>query len=306
MSARIALVGCGRWGRNILRDLKSLGCRVTVMERSESSRERALAGGADGFVRTLEELPESDGIVVATPTAAHAETILSLLARGCPIFCEKPLTSDPRTAREICARAGDRVFVMDKWRYHPGVQALRDIARGGALGAVLGIRTVRLGWGNSHGDVSIDWILLPHDLAIAHEITGRLPEPVRAFAERDGEALLALSAWLEGPYWMHCEIGARSPEHRREVELRCEKGVATLGDAYDDHVAVLRSAGCMQGGPPAVRERIPIPATMPLRAELECFVAHLAGRGPPPKASAQEGLLVVETIARIRALAGLA
>ena len=174
-----------------------------------------------------------------------------------------------------------------------------------SLGAVLGIRSSRLGWGNPHTDVGPDWILLPHDLAIAHEIMGCLPVPTRAFAECSGATLLALSAWLEGPYWMQCEIGTRSPEHYRSIELRCRDGIATLGDAFDEHVSVLRSRGCGRAEPPPPRERIAIPASMPLHTELECFVRYVAGSGPAPKGGARDGLLVVETITQIRRLAGL-
>ncbi|MGH2726888.1 MAG: Gfo/Idh/MocA family protein, partial [Actinomycetota bacterium] len=115
-SPTVALVGCGHWGRHILRDLKILGCRVPVVARSSESVARAEEGQADAIVEGTAELPELDGVVVATPTATHAEVVEALLAFGVPIFVEKPLTSDPGSARRIAALAGDRVFVMDKWR----------------------------------------------------------------------------------------------------------------------------------------------------------------------------------------------
>ena len=42
----VGLVGCGNWGRHILRDLVALGCRTTVVARSQESRARAGEGGA--------------------------------------------------------------------------------------------------------------------------------------------------------------------------------------------------------------------------------------------------------------------
>ena len=47
---KIGLVGCGRWGKHILRDLVALGCDVTVVARSTVSRERASSGGATRIV----------------------------------------------------------------------------------------------------------------------------------------------------------------------------------------------------------------------------------------------------------------
>lgn len=59
MSAKrnIGLVGCGHWGRHILRDLVTLGRRVTVVARSAESRKRASEGGAAAIVEGVEALP---------------------------------------------------------------------------------------------------------------------------------------------------------------------------------------------------------------------------------------------------------
>ena len=130
--ARIGLVGCGTWGQFILRDLLSLGCRVSVVARSAESRTRAV--GADAVVGSLAELPEVDGIVVATPTSTHAEVTEEALACGVSVFVEKPLTDDPVAAEQLAAAAGERLFVMDKWRYHPGVELLAQLAHDGSLG----------------------------------------------------------------------------------------------------------------------------------------------------------------------------
>jgi predicted dehydrogenase len=266
----------------------------------------AQAGGADAVVASIDDLPQVDAAVVAVPTHLHGEVVLRLAGRGCPIFCEKPLTSDVAIARRIVETAGERVFVMDKWRYHPGVHALRDIAKAQELGPVLGIASVRVQWGSPHDDVDLAWILLPHDLSIALEILGHLPPPLHAVAESDGEGLVAMSAWLAGSAWLHCEVGIRSPQHRRNIELRCRDGVAVLGDAYDRHIAVLRTdGGARRRAPPAWEVR-PFVERMPLLAELDAFVAYIDGTGPAPRSTAGEGLAVVEAIAELHRLAGVA
>ena len=135
----MALVGCGRWGRHILRDLIALGCEVPVVARSEASIERAREGGAAEIVADIASLGAVDGVVVATPTSTHAEVVEEALGLGAPVFVEKPLTADVDSARRVAAIAPDRLFVMDKWRYHPGVRELARIAQSGELGPVVGI-----------------------------------------------------------------------------------------------------------------------------------------------------------------------
>ncbi|MFN2492599.1 MAG: Gfo/Idh/MocA family protein [Pyrinomonadaceae bacterium] len=117
---QVGLIGCGRSGRHILRDLFTLGCDVAVVSPSERRRSNARDAGAVHIVETVADLPTVAGLIVATPTSTHAAVIESLLERNVPIFTEKPLTCDRESAFRLARKAPHRLFVMDKWRYHAG------------------------------------------------------------------------------------------------------------------------------------------------------------------------------------------
>jgi predicted dehydrogenase len=291
----VALVGCGRWGRHILRDLVELCCAVVVADRDGHARAHARSAGAVAAVGDAAELPDVAGAVVATPTSTHAAVLDRLLPRDVPIFCEKPLTADAASAAELAARGGTRLFVMDKWRYHSGIEALRDLARSGELGPVRGVRSTRTGWANPHGDVDAVWVLAPHDLSIAIEILGRLPEPRAAVGEQINGRVVGLLGLLGGDPWVVLDVSVATAEKRREVRLYCRDGLAVLPDAYCAHVQILR--------PGAPAEHRAIASELPLRRELHAFLTHLAG-GPPPKSGVADGVAVVSTLTRLRALAG--
>jgi predicted dehydrogenase len=291
----VALIGCGRWGRNILRDLIALGGVVSVIDPDPDARAAARGAGATSVESDITRLPLVQGAVVATPTTAHAAAVDALLPLAIPIFCEKPLCADPVEAERLAAAAAQHLFVMDKWRYHPGVEALAAIARSGELGSVTGLRTTRLG-GRHHADVDAVWILAPHELSIGLEILGTLPHPVSAFASRDRSRASALVAVLGGPPWHVFEVAADAAERRREVVLYCGDAIAMLPDAESPHIVILRAAG--------QPEHRPLSGQWPLQRELRAFLEHLGG-GPPPKSSAAEGAAAVRTIARLRVLAGL-
>jgi predicted dehydrogenase len=295
---RIGLIGCGRWGRLILRDLVALGCEVAVVARSGASRGAALEGGAGEIVAGVDELPSCDGVVVATPIATHADVVAAALGHGVPVFVEKPLTDDAEAAGRLASVAPDRLFVMDKWRYHPGVELLGEIARGEELGGVVGLRTLRVGWGNPHAEDAV-WVLAPHELSIALEILGALPAPRSAVADTTDHHATGLIGLLGERPWHALELSTRSPERRRAIVLECEEGVALLRDAYSDRVELFRD------GPEPVADSRPISTELPLARELRAFVDHLRG-GPPPRSSAAEGAAVVRAIAELRGLAGLA
>jgi len=296
---RVGLVGCGSWGVNILRDLRSLGSEVVAVARSAESRARAEQGGAAGIVDSIPGLGAVDGVVVATPETAHAATVAEALELGVPVFAEKPLTVDPRSADRLARAAPDRLFVMDKWRYHPGVEALRDLVASRELGPVRGITLKRLGWGNVHPTSDSTWHLVPHDLAIALEILGFIPEPRFAVAEQLADKPTGLVAVLGSDPWVAIEASIASPRRLREVRVACRDGIAALPDSLADHLLVARTERLGQEP-----EHRPIGDAMPLERELAAFLGHLRG-GPPPRSSAAEGAANVAAVGELRRLAGL-
>lgn len=296
----LGLVGFGRWGRLIFRDLRTLGASVHVAVPSEASQAAAVAAGAKSACRQASELPDVDGYVVASPTILHAQCIETLMARGKPIFVEKPLADDPMSARRIAEKIPDQVFVMDKWRYHPGILKLSELARTGALGDIRALRSYRLGWGNPHKDVDAAWILLPHDFSIAQEILGYLPELDTVLVQHndlEGQDLTVRLKDGATGVSVTCEISTLHPSSKRSVVVIGSTGVAQLADSYDDRVLVSAI-----GDDKGVKE-IQVDTRMPLLAELEAFVAHVKG-GPAPKSSAGEGATTVRRIAEARAMAG--
>jgi len=295
----LGLIGCGRWGALILRDLRALGAEVSVLTRDGSGAANARAGGGR-VVGSVDDLRGCAGVVVAVPSVSHASVIDSVLPLGVPVFVEKPMTVDVESARRFVASAGDRVFVMDKWRYHPGVRRLSELAASGALGEIQGIHLVRVQHGNPHTDVDTSWILLPHDLAIARDVLGALPEPRLARAVTTGSRVEAMYAVLGDSPWCHIEISSIAAAAQRRVEVFGTDGIGVLDDGWADHVSVYRTDP--DGGRRI--ERIEATGELPLLAELRAFVEHLEG-GPPPRSSAAEGLEVVEAISTLRSLAGV-
>jgi len=290
----VGLVGCGQWGAYVLRDLRALGCEVPVVARSEESVARAGDGGADSVVPSIDALARVDGLVVSTPIATHAAVLDEALDLGVPVFVEKPLCDDPNDAARLAAVAPDRLFVMDKWRYHPGVLALAALARDGSLGRVRGLRTLRVQPENRHAEDGV-WVLAPHDLAIAIEALRSVASPVAARGVWEGDHLVTLHALLDTPLgWHALEVSERAPAVARRVELHCDEGIAVLAGGWDEHVEVH-----VNGAEPT---RIETRGELPLLAELRAFVGFLEG-GPPPRSSVADGASIVRAIDGLRALA---
>lgn len=303
MTARIGLIGCGRWGRLILRDLLKLGAEVEVTCLNDDTAAFARSAGARSAGTALPDPASIDAYVVATPAATHAAMLETIVGTGKPIFVEKPMTTDAASAQRLAERAPERLFVMDKWRHHPGVEAMRREVASGALGRVSAIRTSRWQWSSPHRDVTPLWVLSPHDLAITLHVLGRLPPLDHAFAVVPGRPELGFVAVLrDAETQVIVEAGIVETGHRRRCLVVGELGALELTDAYDAGLQVRRGP---PGDPAAEALVLPLSAEMPLEAELRVFLAHIRGDGPPPHSGARDGALVVTRLAEIEAALGL-
>jgi predicted dehydrogenase len=300
MGTTIGLVGCGVWGRRVLRDLRHLGLDVVVADPSPGAREDARAAGAETCA-TPDALPPVDALVIATPATTHAEVIDGLLPRGLPMLVEKPFTVRTADADRLVRAAGDRLFVGHTWRYHPGVEMLGAVARSGAIGRVTGVRSTRTNWTSPRADVDALWNLAPHDLTLAIEILGVLPEPRAVLAERHGGRIVGATALLGGEPWLVFEVSNRCRDKRREVRVHGIDGVAVMRDPDDGRIEITAgdAASQLDVTSTTVREYA---AESALVRELAAFVAFVGG-GPPPKSSAREGAEVVRVVAELQRLA---
>jgi len=295
VSVRVGAVGCGQWGRNVVRDLVALGAIVYVADALGDGRTRAENLGAVATLSAADELPPCDGYVVATPAHAHRLVVEVLLPRGAPIFVEKPPCGDLEDVRALAALAPDRLFVMHKWRYHPGVLAIGEVAREGALGELRKLETTRTGPERLPPHVDVTWHLAVHDLSIALETLGSVPaaRTAEGTVTTDGRigrcnAVLRTDDGIEHVL----TVAAGEPHQCRSIRLVGSHGWACLVGGYDDHVQVERQ------GRVAVQA---IAVELPLERELRAFLDHLRG-GPAPKSTIGDALALCEELARIDAL----
>jgi predicted dehydrogenase len=152
----LGFLGVGWIGRDRLRALVDGGWAeaVAIADAEPKVLHAVAAELADAVaVASLDELLELelDGIVIATPSALHAEQAVAALERGVPVFCQKPLGRDAaETARVIAAaREHDLLLGVDlSYRHTRAMQAILEHVRAGGLGRV---HAIRLTFHNAYG-----------------------------------------------------------------------------------------------------------------------------------------------------------
>jgi predicted dehydrogenase len=141
---RLGFLGVGWIGRNrmeaILRSRTAEA--VAVADPSEDMLKEALRLAPDAkVVGGLDALlsHDLDGVVIATPSALHAEQSIRALRAGVAVFCQKPLGRSGAEAEAVvaAARSADRLLGVDlSYRYTEGMQRIRDLIKSGGLGTV--------------------------------------------------------------------------------------------------------------------------------------------------------------------------
>jgi len=200
---RIGVIGVGAISQvALLPTLARLrGAQLVALCDNDGPKARALAERLDvpdvfTDIDEMLEFDELDAVVISTPSHLHEPHVLSALAAGVHVLCERPLALNVRGIERILAaatRSDKKVAVANNHRFRSDVQAVAAFLRGGELGKLSGVRTgayqtkrAAEGWrlrrAEAGGGVFMDQGFAMLDLALW---LADFPEPVRVSAHMD-------------------------------------------------------------------------------------------------------------------------
>jgi predicted dehydrogenase len=175
MSIRLAIIGYGYWGPNLLRNFMANPefDVVAMAERREEPRIRAarIRPGLMTFedAADLLALPDLDAVVIATPVATHFPLARDALLKGKHVLVEKPISATVAEAEELtalAARVGRTLMVDHTFLFTGAVETIKHAVDSGRLGKICYFDAMRVNLGLFQTDVNCLWDLAPHDLSI--------------------------------------------------------------------------------------------------------------------------------------------
>jgi predicted dehydrogenase len=182
---RLAVIGCGYWGRNLVRVFAELGALAGLVDADAATVER-LAATHGGRAMSMEEAladPAIEAVAIAAPAALHYRLAREALEAGKHVFVEKPLSlkvGDAAELRDIAQRLDRRLMVGHLLQYHPAFLRLREIVAQGRLGRLHYLYSNRLNLGKIRREEDILWSFAPHDLSMILTLVGTEPSEVAA------------------------------------------------------------------------------------------------------------------------------
>lgn len=169
----LAIVGAGYWGPNLARNIRaSEGVELRWVCDLDFERARRLAQGGATATTSFDDILDdrrTEAVVIATPVATHFPLAAAALRAGKHVLVEKPLAGSYEDGALLVALAEEHELVLmcdHTYCYTPAVRKIRDIIRGGELGVIQYLDSVRINLGLVQPDVDVIWDLAPHDLSI--------------------------------------------------------------------------------------------------------------------------------------------
>lgn len=296
---KVAVIGCGRWGKNLVRNFNELGTLSFICD-TDSVLLHGVGAGVPmctDYQMLLNE-PSIDGVAIATPSGTHYQIAKEFLLAGKDVLVEKPMALSVEEGTELVTLAEERkrvLLVGHLLEYHPAVVALNKIVEAGTLGKVNYISSTRLDFGYIQQGSDVLWTFAPHDIDTILLLVKRAPVSVTTtggdYVENGAidvslntldfggglKALLFLS-------WLY-------PYKERKMVVIGDRGMAVLDDVGKDKLTLYPNVVAWRHGKPVTKmENGTVIATEndePLRLECQDFIHCIETRDRPRVSTAR-------------------
>jgi predicted dehydrogenase len=320
---RVAVVGLGYWGPNLVRNLHEVSeaevvavCDLRTEALEAIGRRYPAVRRTERYEEVLAD-PAVDAVAIATPVSSHHPLAIRALEAGKHVFIEKPLAASSAEARELIALADRRGLVLmpgHTFLYSPPVNMIRELLARGELGDIYFISTSRVNLGLHQPDVSVVWDLGPHDFSILRYWLQETPTHVSAISRGCVIPGIPDVAFinLEFPSRTvaHVELAWLAPSKLRRTTVVGSRKMVVYDDSSIEPVRVFDS-GVMLPNPETFGEyklsyrtgdivSPHVAPEEPLALEMADFCAAIRS-GTAPRSSRELGLEVVKMIEAVDA-----
>mgnify|MGYP000922513540 CR=1 FL=1 len=310
MKKNIAVVGCGHWGKNLVRNFSELGALASVCDPN-IELARKYADQYDVKNSTFSEAitdPNIEGVVLSVPAPLHASMAIDAINAGKHVYVEKPLAMNLVEAEKmiICAKEnGIQLMVGHLLQYHPIFLAVRKMVESGEMGALRYIYSNRLSFGKVRSEEDVVWSFAPHDISMILSIAGQEPELVRAesanILQSDIADIATVHMEFKSGLKAHISVSWLHPFKEQKLVVIGESAMAVFDDTkpWAEKFGLYRHiAQCRAGFPNLEKsdvEYLDVSQSEPLRNECQHFLDVVSG-DIKPITDGSEGLGVLKVL----------
>ncbi len=307
---QVAVVGCGYWGKNVVRNFHELGSLGAVCDVDESRLQETSKNYGVPAIRSFSELlerAEIQGVVIVAPAAQHFQLAKSALLGGKDVFVEKPLALRVEEGQELVELAQSRqriLMVGHLLEYHPAVLKLRELIWRGELGKVQYIYSTRLNLGKLRTEENILWSFAPHDISAILCLLGEEPTMVAVHGgsylnHRIADVTLTTCDFASGVK-AHIFVSWLHPFKEQRLVIVADREMAVFDDTQKECKLVVypHRIDWVDRVPVAQKSEgyaVPLSGEEPLRLECQHFLECVRER-KKPRTDGENGLRVLKIL----------
>jgi len=309
---RLAVVGTGYWGKNLVRNFHALGCLDLLCDRNETSLAVFKKQYPELEICTAfnEVLKRDDikAVAIVTPAESHYRQVKEALLADKHVFVEKPMALDEEDARELIEIADDRgltLMVGHLLQYHPVFKTLLKFSQEGGLGRINYIYSNRLNLGKIRREENILWSFAPHDISMILSLAGEEPETVEAtggcYLHKSIADVTTSHFTFPSGIKAHVFVSWLHPFKEQKLVVVGDKKMAVFDDLqpWEDKLLIYPHEMRWEGGMPvpvkAEPERLEVEQDEPLKLECMHFLECVRD-GKTPLTDGHEGARVLSVL----------
>ncbi len=291
----VAVIGCGYWGKNLVRNFRTLGALRVICDMTAQGRETARQIAPECLITERPDTVLQDaqvaGVVIATPAETHFSLVKQALLAGKDVFVEKPLALTYEEGAELVrlANAAQRILMVGHvLEYHPAIAALRQLIDQGELGKLHYIYSNRLSLGKIRREENILWSFAPHDVAIILRLMGKLPFEVvacgGAYLQPNIADVTLTNLLFDNGVRAHIHVSWLHPFKEQRLVVIGSQKMASFDDVNKRLVLYNQRVEWEEGQPIPIRhdgEPIEYSPREPLQLECQAFLHAMQTRCPP-------------------------
>lgn len=314
MDKNIAVVGCGYWGKNLVRNFAELGALHTICDASPKLLEGFKPSYPDVNTKVdFSKLLRDDsikGVVIATPAVLHYPMAKEALLAGKDVFVEKPFTTSSKDAQELVelSEKTQRVLMVGHLLlYHPAVQMLKQYIQSGELGEIYYLYSTRVNLGQIRQDENALWRLVPHDIAMFIYLLDESPVVASAqgssYLQPDFVDVVFVTLRFGGVL-AHVHASWLDPHKIRQLTIVGSKKMAVFDDIEPEYKLQIYNKSVVNNTLSTKSGEVVFPQVKlaePLFLECQEFIKCVAERRQP-LSDAKQGVEVVRALEALQEL----
>jgi len=257
---KVALVGYGYWGPNLLRNFyETPNCEVLYCCDKDTSRLKLVRKRYPSVILTssftdILKDEEVDAVIIAVPNKLHYKMAKQVIEAGKDVLIEKPMTLTAKEARDLTttAKRKKRIVMVDHvFLFTQAVRKLKQIIDSGKIGEIVYIDSVRVNLGLFQKDSNVIYDLATHDISILKYLLGKDPNTVSCtgksyFGRYEEVAYLHLD--YPGKMSCHVHVSWLSPLKVRRMMIVGTKKMVVYDDVETSEKIKIYDKGIMVDG----------------------------------------------------------